>query len=146
MEDLSVFPDESFDFVINPVSTCFTKNVKKVYKEVYRVLRPSGVFITAFNNPVVYSFDSTAYNKNNEMKLIHSIPYSDIKSLSKKEIQMLIKNSDSLEFGHSLTDLIGGQIKAGFKITGFYEDYWGKSFNEIVDSIMPQFVATKAVK
>ena len=33
MENLSVFSDESFDFAINPVSTCYTKNVKKVWKE-----------------------------------------------------------------------------------------------------------------
>ena len=115
---------------------------KRCGKKIYRVLRPGGSFITAFDNPVAYSLDLEAYNKNNEMKLIHSIPYSDIKTLSKEEI----KSKKYLEFGHSLSDLIGGQIEAGFKITGFYEDYWGKGFNKIIDSIIPQFIATKAVK
>ena len=122
MENLSVFPDENFDFIINPVSICYTKNVKKIYKEIYRVLRPGGSFITAFDNPIAYSLDLTAYNEDNEMKLIYSIPYSDIQTLSKEEI----KRKKYLEFGHSLSDLIGGQIEAGFKITGFYEELLGK--------------------
>lgn len=142
MEDLSVFPDESFDFVINPVSICFTKNVKKVWKEIYRVLRTGGSFITAFDNPIAYSLDSKAYDENNEMKLIHSIPYSDIQTLFREEI----KRQKCLEFGHSLSDLVGGQIEAGFKVTGFYEDYWGKDFEKSIDLIMPQFIATRALK
>ena len=146
MEDLIIFLDESFDFVINPVSTCFTSNVRKMWKEVYRVLRPGGMFITGFSNPISYSLDKDSYEKKNEMKLVHSIPYSDVRSLSKKEIEDIIKNSDSLEFGHSLSDLIGGQTDLGFKIVGFHESYWGKQFPELIDSIMPSFIATKAIK
>lgn len=150
MGDLSVFPDESFDFVLNPASTCFTKNVRKVYKEVFRVLRPSGIFITTFLNPVFYSIND-GYDEKKSLRLVNSIPYSDIKSLSKKEIQKTIKDLDSLEFGHSLIDLIGGQTKLGFKITGFYEYKWkdlgkGKGFAKRIDSIMPSFISTKAIK
>lgn len=61
MEDLGVFVDESFDLVINPVSTCFTSDVRKVWKEVYRVLRPGGMFITGFCNPVSYSLDRKSW-------------------------------------------------------------------------------------
>jgi len=48
------------------------------------------------------------------MKLIYSIFYSDIRNSFQRGNQ-----KKYLEFGHSLNDLIGGQIKAGFKITGF---------------------------
>ena len=152
MENLSIFADKSFDFVLNPVSTCYTKNVRKVYKEVYRVLRPSGIFITQFLNPVFYSLNEVYDDeKAKEMKLVNTIPYSDVKTCSKKEIQKVIKDSDSLEFGHSLTDLIGGQTSLGFKITGFYEFKWkdlGKEeeFTRPIDSILPSFIATKALK
>jgi hypothetical protein len=44
------------------------------------------------------------------------------------------------------SDLIGGQTDVGFKIVGFYEDYWGEKFTEAIDEILPQFIATKAVK
>ena len=146
MEDLGVFIDESFDFVINPVSTCFTSDVRKVWKEVYRVLRPSGIFISGFCNPISYALDRDSYEKKNEMKLIHRIPYSDTESLSEKEIKSTIKASDSLEFGHSFSDLIGGQTDLGFQIVGFYESYWGEQFPELIDSIMPSFIATRTIK
>ena len=152
MENLNIFADKSFDFVLNPVSTCYTKNVRKVYKEVYRVLRPSGIFITQFLNPVFYSLNEVYDDeKVKEMKLVNSIPYSDIKTCSKKEIQKIIKDSASMEFGHSLTDLIGGQTSLGFKITGFYEFKWKdlekkEEFTRPIDSILPSFIATKALK
>ena len=146
MEDLGIFVNESFDFVINPVSTCFTSDVRKVWKEVYRVLRPEGIFITSFYNPISYSLDRDCYEKKNEMKLVHRIPYSDIESLSEKKLKSKIKDSDSMEFGHSLSDLIGGQTDLGFKIVGFYESYWGKQFPELIDTIIPSFITTKAIK
>lgn len=138
MENLSVFADESFDFVLNSVSTCYTKNVRKVYKEVYRVLRPSGVFISQFVNPVFYSSLNEIYGdkKAKEMKLFNSIPYSDIKACSKKEIKKIIEDSGSLEFGHSLMDLIGGQTSLGFKITGFYEYKWKDLEKEFQDPLI----------
>ncbi len=56
------------------------------------------------------------------------------------------QRQEALDFGHSLSDLIGGQTDVGFKIVGFYEDYWGETFTEAIDEILPQFIATKAVK
>ena len=145
IEDLSVFSGESFDFILNPVSTCFTKNIRKVYEEVYRVLRPRGGFITGFPNPIFYSLNKD-YDETKEMKLVYPVPYSAVKSLSKKETENVIKDSGSFEFGHSLSDLIGGQTRAGLKITGFYESYWGKKFPTIIDTIFPTFISTKADK
>ena len=141
MEDLNIFKKESFDFIINPISTCYIKNVRKMYKEVYRLLRKGGTFITAFNNPVVYTLDFKAYDKG-EFKLTYPVPYSDLQSLSEKEIQA----KGYVEFGHSLSDLIGGQTDCGFKIAGFYEDHWGPAFDKKIDSLLPQFIATKALK
>ena len=146
MEDLSAFTNESFDLILNPCSVCFTENVRKVWKEVYRILRPGAIFITGFQNPVFFSLDRN-YNEKKEMKLVNSIPYSEIKSLSQKEIGRIEKDdADCFEFGHSLGDLIGGQTDLGFKITGFYESFWGKRFPDLVDSIMPSFIVTRAIK
>ena len=145
MENLSDFPDKSFDFVINPISTCYTKDVRQVWREVHRVLRPGGVFITGFNNPVAYALDPEAYDKDKVLKLTRPIPWFDTDHFSKDEINNIVQKEEALEFGHSLSDLIGGQIEAGFMITGFYEDYWG-SEHRLLDSILPQFIVTRAVK
>ena len=55
--DLSVFTDESFDLVFNPCSTVFMQDVRAVWKEAYRVLRPGGILMTGSMNPVHYIFD-----------------------------------------------------------------------------------------
>ena len=147
MENLSCFRDESFDFVLNGVSTCWTKNVQKVYQGVFRVLKPKGIFITEFINPVFYSLDWRLYEKTGELKMIHKIPYSNLSALSPQKIQSKIKNGEhGFEFSHTLTDLIGGQTTAGFKITGLYEAYWEKEEKSALDSLMPPVIVTRAIK
>lgn len=54
-----------------------------------------------------------------------------------------IQTKDTLEFGHSLQSQIGGQIDAGFVISGFYEDKLG---NGLLDNHIDTFIATKAIK
>ncbi len=41
MADLSVFPDGRFDLIVHPVSNVFAPDVKPVWREAYRVLRPA---------------------------------------------------------------------------------------------------------
>ena len=48
------------------------------------------------------------------------------------------------EFGHSLTDLIGAQIDAGFQLMGFYEDTWGGS--DKLSTHISTFFATRCLK
>lgn len=48
-------------------------------------------------------------------------------------------------FGRSLTDLIGGQLAAGFSIDGFYEDEQPQP-RFLVDRYMPTFIATRPLK
>jgi hypothetical protein len=48
-----------------------------------------------------------------------------------------------LEFGHTLDDQIGGQIIAGFVLTGFYEDI---DPDTILSKHIPAYIATKAIK
>ena len=63
MRDLSVFPDESFDLIVHPVSNLFVPDVRPVWKEAYRVLRRGGALIAGFNNPVRYLFDADLEEK-----------------------------------------------------------------------------------
>ena len=43
-EDLSQFPDESFDAVIETLVLCSVNSVEKSLQEIQRVLKPGGVF------------------------------------------------------------------------------------------------------
>jgi len=140
--DLSVFTDETFDLVFNPCSTVFMKDVRAVWKEAYRVLRPNGILMTGSMNSVHYIFDLDEFDKGN-LKVAHAIPYSDQKDLTKKQLDEIIEKGYPLEFGHSLTDLLGGQLDAGFVITDMYEDYMKDS---ALEKYHPSYIATRAEK
>ncbi|HET9907675.1 MAG TPA: class I SAM-dependent methyltransferase, partial [Anaerolineales bacterium] len=140
--DLSVFANESFDLIFNPVSTVFMPDVRAVWKECSRVLRQGGVLLTGFMNPVHYIFDLYKADEG-VMEVANSIPYSDLTSLPKEYLDELIEKGLPLEFGHSLTDLIGGQCDAGLAITDMYEDYMLES---LVHNYHPNYMATRAKK
>lgn len=132
MQDLSMFADNSFDYIYNPTSTCFIKDVEKVYQECFRVLKVGGEFLTSATNPSLYLFREKDVLKN-KLKIKYTIPYSDIKSLSRKNVQKIIDSNDTLEFSHTIDNLIGGITRAGFVIMDFYSDY---SNNELLDSFI----------
>jgi SAM-dependent methyltransferase len=146
MRDLSCFDNESFDIIIHPISNLYVPDLKLVWQEAYRVLKSKGLLLSSFYNPVVFIFDrNPIYREQNILKPKFKIPYSDLNDLSEEEIQKKISNNEALCFGHSLTEQIAGQIKAGFLIAGFYEDYHPHA-RFLIDEYMPSFIATKAVK
>jgi len=140
--DLSMFKDESFDLVFNPCSTVFMQDVRAVWKECYRVLRHGGVLMTGSMNPVHYIFDLFKADEG-VLEVAYSIPYSDLTSLSKEDLGEYLEKGLPVEFGHSLTDLIGGQCAAGFMITDMYEDYMLES---PLHNYHPSYIATRAEK
>jgi SAM-dependent methyltransferase len=142
MADLSAFPDASFDLIVHPCSNLFVPDVRPVWREAYRVLRCGGALLSGFCNPVLYIFDPQLADEG-VLEVRHALPYSDLTSLSPEQLQRYIDDEQALEFGHTLEDQIGGQIDAGFVITGFYEDTWpGMALAEY----MPIFMATRALK
>jgi SAM-dependent methyltransferase len=140
--DLSMFVDESFDLVFNPCSTVFMQDVRAVWKEAYRVLRHGGVLMTGSMNPVHYIFDLYKADEGS-LEVAHAIPYSDLASIPKEDLDELIEKGLPVEFGHSLTDLLGGQCDAGFVISDVYEDYM---LDSPLHKYHPSYLATRAVK
>lgn len=138
MRDLSVFKDNSFDMIFNPCSILFVDHVLPVWKECFRVLKPNGILMTGLINPISFQLDE----KN--LQLIYKQPYSDLNSLSKEQLDNLKRDNEPLVFGHSLTDQISGQLKAGFCLTDMYEDNWGGESK--MDDFFPAFIATRAIK
>jgi SAM-dependent methyltransferase len=144
MRDLSRFPDETFDLVFHPVSNIFVDDVLTVWKEAHRVLKKGGRLLSGVANPVLFIFDLNLWDKTKEMKVRYRIPYSDLESLPKDELDERLKQGEPIEWGHSLQDLIGGQIAAGFLIAGFFEDNSG--WGDLLDPYIDTFLATLAVK
>jgi SAM-dependent methyltransferase len=142
MRDLSVFPDGRFGLVFHPVSNCFVPEIRPVWKEAYRVLRPGGVLLAGFTNPALFVFDD-AEAEQGRLVARHAVPYSDVTSLSDEERRRFTDKGEPLVYGHTLEDQIGGQLDAGFVLTGFYED---RNPGHPLTELLHTSIATRAVK
>ena len=131
------------DLVVNPCSNCFIPDVLPMWRECYRVLAPGGVLITGFTNPVRYLFDDAAY-ESEDFRIRYAIPYADSESLTPEEQLKLKSDGEPLQFGHSLEAQLGGQIAAGFVLTGLYEDGYGQA--DRLSKYLPTFMATRALR
>ena len=142
MRDLSVFADERFDLVFHPVSNCFVPDVRPVWREAARVLRPGGALLSGFINPLFFIFDDLALERS-EYVVRYRVPFDDREQLDPGRLEALIADQEPICFGHTLDDLIGGQLDAGLTVTGFFEDRWG---GRPIDDRIANFIATRAVK
>ena len=141
MTDLSVFADGSFDLIVHPVSNCFIPDTEPLWTEAFRVLRPGGALLAGMVNPLLYALDDDHEAGKERLALRHKIPYSDVVRLT--AAGKTPEEGRSLEFGHTLDDLIGGQLGAGFVLTGFYEDRFpGKPADDYIATLF----ATRAIK
>ena len=144
MKDLSRFADEQFDLIFHPCSNCFVPDILPVWKEAFRVLKKGGTLLSGICNPVAFAVDPDLEAKG-IVQLKYKIPYSDLTSLTDEERKRYTDKGEPLAFGHSLEQQIGGQIIAGFVITGFYEDSWTEA-NGPIHKYLDCYIATRAWK
>lgn len=143
MTDLSQFADESFDIVVHPVANLFVADIKIVWQEIARVLKPQGILIAGFTNPLLYIFDEAAEEKG-ELVVKNVIPGNSLDWLPENQRGDYLASGQTIEFAHTLEDQIQGQLAAGFVLTDFYEDDFGGS--RPLDKYIKCFAATRAVK
>lgn len=146
MRDLSLLPSASFDLIIHPVSNNFVPEVRPIWREAFRVLRPGGVLLSGFGNPWIYLFDLDAADRGTPLVVRFRLPYSDIEQRTAPEIAAFAAEGRPLEFSHTLEDQIGGQIEAGFLIAGFYEDHNLPEDDDLLGEYTSTYIATRALK
>ena len=140
MRDLGVFDDASFDVIVNPVSNVFCPDLTPVWEGAFRVLRPGGTLMTGFMNPDVYIFDAAALDRQ-ELVVRHRLPFSSL-DLSETD-RMRAYGNGPIEYSHSLTEQIGGQLAAGFILTHLRE---APHHADITAQHFPGYIATRALK
>lgn len=117
MANLGALPSSFFDAVINPVSTVFVPEVRPVWAEVARVLKPRGRLLTGVMNPAFFLFDHDPLAPEQRPEVRYALPTSDL-------AEGADVSDRAMEFSHSLTDLIAGQLEVGLALEGFFEDDW----------------------
>ena len=142
MRRLEALNDESFDLIVHPVSNCFVPEVRPVWAEAFRVLRRGGALLAGFNNPDRYLFDWEE-GERGELVVRYALPYSHLESLPAAKRQIIEEQGWPFEWSHSLNDQIGGQLDAGFMLSGLYED---QTTGDLLGQFMPAYLATRAVK
>jgi SAM-dependent methyltransferase len=145
MADLSALADEAFDLVFHPVSNVFAPDPRPVWRECHRVARPGGVLLAGFMNPSFFLFDHDAAAAGGALEAVHRLPYREPDSLVGDARREWDRSGRAAEFGHSLEAQIGGQLEAGFVLTGLYEDTWSESVTPLC-GLSPVAIATRAVR
>ncbi len=116
MDDLAPLGEATFDIVHQPVSTCYVPNIGAVYREVARVLRSGGMYISQHKQPT--SLQVTHRDSKDRYVLgidyYHEGPLPAVPDRSYRE-------NGTVEFLHSWGELVGGLCRAGFAVEDLVE-------------------------
>ena len=141
MRDLSAFADGSFDLVFQPVSNVFCPDLAPVWRECFRVLRPGGPLLVGFVNPDLFIFDIEALDNRGELVVRHRIPYATLRPVGGRPAAAY--GDGPIEYSHTMTDQLGGQLAAGFRLTEFVE---APHHADATARYLPGYFATRAVR
>ena len=130
------FADGSFDLVFHPVSNCYVEQVRPIFKECFRVLRPGGALLGGYDNGVNYLVND------DETAIVNTLPFNPLKNPA--QMQQLRDTDCGVQFSHTMEEQLGGQLEAGFRLTDLYEDTNGSG--RLHEMGIPCFVAVRAVK
>ena len=116
MDDLSMFADESFDIVHQPVSTCYVPDLKPVYAGIARVLRSHGLYISQHKQPVSLQIS----HRNERHQFVIGVEYYHEGPLPQQQ-DTSYRESGATEYLHRLEQIVGDLCQAGFVIEDLRE-------------------------
>ena len=136
------FEDAAFDLIFNPVSNCYIRDVEPMQRECARVLRPGGVLITAFCKEELFLFEPD-FQREEALISRHPLPFDPLRDWTEQERQARLDKGLPLPFSHTLTEQLGGLMRAGFALTDMFEDGDGGG---LIDRWMRAYVVVRAVR
>lgn len=130
------FEDGEFDLIFHPVSNCYIQEVKPVWRECFRVLKPGGYLLSGTDHYLNYIVDDE------EIKIINSLPFDPLKN--PEQMRQLQETDGGVQFSHTLEEQINGQLEAGFQLLELYEDTNGSG--RLHELHIPTFLAMRSRK
>lgn len=129
------FADESFDLIFHPVSNCYVAEVKPIFRECFRVLKHGGILLSGLDNGWNFAFDE------DETAVVRGLPFNPLREPALMEDSWV--REWGVQFSHTVEEQIGGQLEAGFRLTGIYEDTNGSG--RLHELNLPTFWATRSL-
>ena len=116
MDNLSMLGDATFDLVHQPVSTCYVPKLAPVYREIARVLRPGGLYISQHKQPgslqVTHRDAKDRYVLGIEYYHVGALPHVPDHSY---------REPGAVEYLHTWEELVGELCRAGFVLEDLSE-------------------------
>ena len=112
MDDLSMLGVSRFDLVIHPVSTCYVPDIGRVFREVARVTKAGGLYVSQHKSPA--SLQATLEAGSGGRYALR-FPVTRVEPLP-SEPPSRLREAGTHEFIHSLSAVLGGICAAGFTI------------------------------
>jgi SAM-dependent methyltransferase len=129
MRDLSAFDDTSFDLVYQPHSFSYVPDVRPVYREVHRVLRPGGLYSAGHVNPAVHAVSLGFCGSEGGAGGWDGVGYRIVDPYrggpvfrNEDGVENMVEGEPTGENRHFLKDIFGGLIELGFIIREVVEN------------------------
>ncbi len=104
MRDMSAIDAASFDLIYQAPSMAYVPDVRQVYGEVRRLLRPGGRYRVEFTNPAIEFVDCADWD-------------GDGYRITRPYTERVRHRADGvIEFRHYLTDIFNGLMEVGLSI------------------------------
>ena len=92
------FEDETFDLIFHPVSNCYVKEVKPIFKECARILKHGGILLSGLDNGVNYLVDD------DEERIVNTMPFDP---LTNADHRKLLEDTDcGMQFSHTVEEYV----------------------------------------
>lgn len=118
MDNLAMLEDASFDIVHQPVSTCYVRDLAQTYREIARVLRDNGLYISQHKQPTSLQIS----HRDDEDRYVIGVEYYRDGPLPNVSDDSY-RERGAVEFLHRWDDLIGELCRSGFVLEDLREPF-----------------------
>ncbi len=147
MLDMPMLCDAEFDLVIQPVSSCYVSDVARLFVEVARVLKPSGLYVSQHKQPI--NLQASLKTRNGKYAIDTEV--GSVAISAKSDEPSPLREPNTREVAHSLESILGGICRSGMVIEEIHEPNHA-NMESVADTIghrsryIPPYLRIKARK